>query len=118
MRQLQLRFDSEDADEGLEMFVPALAAVEGVELLGPEDPAEPDRWQNLHSDTALAVTVVTQTAFVLRPLLLLWFGKGKRIQLKTDTVEVVLENLTADEIDRVLSTIDAGTLDDVPQPPA
>ena len=107
MPELELRFDPADSEEGVNALISALAGSEGVELREPDGGER--LAQSLYSQTALGVVIVTQTAFVLRPVLLTWMGRGKRVRLKTEKADVILENMTPEEIDRVLVSIDSRT---------
>ena len=103
---VEITFNPADAADGLALFLPALTA-KGAVLGAPEKRANKDQWGTLTSSEALGFTIAAaQAALLLRPVLLIWLGRGKRVYIKSKTQEVVLENFSADDIDRILSSLD------------
>jgi hypothetical protein len=107
MAEIDVLFDPADAPEGLRLFLPALAE-KGVLPRSAEVSRSEDKWGTLASAEAVGFTMAAaHLAVVLRPVLMLWLGRGKRVYIKNGSQEVVLENLSGGEIDQVLSSIDA-----------
>jgi hypothetical protein len=108
--ELTAHFAAPDVDEAIEVFRRALAKVPDAQLLAIEPAESPDKWGVLESAETIGFTIVlSQNLLVLKPVLLFWLGKGKVVRLKSGENEVLLENWSEEQVERLLQSLGDAT---------